>query len=165
MIHPEEVAGILEKLKGYVTEACEVQLADWQENPNSGAWVKFRLPDEKHLEIYRGKYRAGRTKGFGQRYHMILIEIGDDEHPIGAEPEHKPRKLSSIAGLLCNDPNFRAWASHTYGEPCPDAEAAAVMVREVCGIQSRAELDTSEGAAIIFRELLGDYDRAKREAG
>ena len=163
MIQPEEVAGTLEDLRPYMTEVCEVLLADWQENPNSGAWVKFRLPDEKHLEIYRGKYRAGRTKGFGQRYQMILIEINDDETPM--TPEHsepKPRKLSSIAGALCNDPNFRAWASHTYGEPCPDAEAAAVMVREVCGIQSRAELDANEGAAELFRELLRDYDQAKR---
>jgi len=162
LIQPEELAGTIDELRPYFVEVCEVMLADWQESPNSGAWVKFRLPDEKHLEIYRGKYRAGRTKGFGQRYTMLLIELNDDEAPMPPE-DPKPRKLSSIAGALCNDPNFRAWASHTYGEPFPDAEAAAVLIRETCGIQSRSELDTNEGAAGIFREMLGDYDKAKGE--
>lgn len=162
MIPPEEVAAVIQELRPYMTECCEVLLADWQENPNSGAWVKFRLPDETHLEIYRGKYRAGRTKGFGQRYQMILIEINDDETPMPPEDETpRPRKLSSIAGALCNDPNFRAWASHTYGDPFPDAEAAAQLIRDTCGVASRRDLDTNKAAAKLFKEILSDYDKAK----
>lgn len=163
MIQPEQVPELLEELKPYMTEVCEVSLADWQDNPNSGAWVKFRLPDETHLEIYRGKNRAGRTQKFGQRYQMILIEINDDETPMQA-PEQKPRKLSQIAGALCHDANFRAWAEAQYGEPCPDEAAAAQMIREVCGIESRSFLDTNDEAAKVFRELLADYDASKSSA-
>lgn len=163
MIQPEEVPALIEELKPYMTEVCEVSLADWQDNPNSGAWVKFRLPDEKHLEIYRGKNRAGRTQKFGQRYQMILIEINDDETPMQA-PEPKPRKLSQIAGGLCHDAAFRTWAEQQYGEPCQDHEAAARLVREVCGVESRSHLDTNEDAANLFRELLRDYDGSKSSA-
>lgn len=168
MIQPEEVAGTLDELKPYMAEVCEVMLADWQDNPNSGAWVKFRLPDETHLEIYRGKYRAGRTKGFGQRYRMILIEINDDEAPMTPEADEtpRPRKLSQIAGALCNNPVFRAWAADAYGDPVPDADAAAQLVRDICGIESRRELDTNEEAAKLFRGVLEEFDKApKGESG
>lgn len=160
VIQPEDVPERLEELRPYMTEVCEVSLADWQDNPNSGAWVKFRLPDETHLEIYRGKNRAGRTQKFGQRYQMILIEINDDETPMQA-PEPKPRKLSQIAGGLCHDEKFRKWAEVQYGEPCPDEPAAAQLIREVCGVESRSLLDSNPDAATLFRELLADYDRSK----
>jgi hypothetical protein len=123
--------------------------------------VKFRLPDESHLEIYRGKNRAGRTQKFGQRYQMILIEINDDETPMQA-PEPKPRKLSQIAGGLCHDEKFRAWLEHEHGEPFPTAEHAAVFIRETCGVESRSFLDTNEAAAGVFRTLLSDYDEYQR---
>lgn len=163
MIQPEDVAQVLDELKPYMREVCEVSLADWQDNPNSGAWVKFRLPDETHLEIYRGKNRAGRTQKFGQRYQMILIEINDDETPMQTEPapEPKPRKLSQIAGALCHDPQFRKWCELEYGDPCVDDAAAAQLIREVCGIESRALLDVNEDAARVFRELLANYDGTK----
>lgn len=162
---PEEVPEALRALQPYMTEVCEVSLADWQDNPNSGAWVKFRLPDEKHLEIYRGKNRAGRTQKWGQRYQMILIEINDDETPMQAQEEtSKPRKLSQIAGGLCRSEDFRKWCEAQYSEPCPDEAAAAQLIREVCGIESRAHLDVNAEAAQVFRDLLADYDRAKESA-
>ena len=123
--------------------------------------MKLRLPDESHLNVYAGKDRSGRTQKFGQRYYMVLVQIGDDEMPQQADETPKPRKLSQIAGALCNDPNFRAWASHTYGDPFPDAEAAAQLIRDTCGVASRRDLDTNEAAAKLFKEILSDYDKAK----
>lgn len=159
-MNPEDVPETLTELRPYMTEVCEVSLADWQDNPNSGAWVKFRLPDESHLEIYRGKSRSGRTQKFGQRYQMILIEINDDETPMPAQ-EPKPKKLSQIAGALCHDAKFMAWLEREFGEPCPDESTAAKVVREACGIESRSYLDVNETAAGIFRELLANYDRTR----
>lgn len=163
MINPEDVQQVLAELRPYLTEICEVSLADWQDNPNSGAWVKFRLPDESHLNVYRGRNRAGRTQKFGQRYHLMLIEINDDETAIPAprDPEPKARKLSSLAGLLCNYETFRAWCEKESGEECPDSDSAAEVIRMLCGIESRAELDTNPEAAKVFRGLLERYDREK----
>jgi len=163
VLPPEEVLELIAQLRPYLTEICEVSLADWQDNPNSGAWVKFRLPDETHLEIFRGKNRAGRTHKWGQRYHLMLIEIDDDETPMQAEEQKRPMKLSQQAGALCHDANFRAWCEVTYGDPCRDDAAAAQLIRDLCGVESRAHLDTNPDAAALFRELLGDYDASKRD--
>lgn len=165
MLNPEQVPGAVDELRPYLTECCEISLADWQDNPNSGAWVKFRLPDETHLEIYRGKNRAGRTQKFGQRYTMMLIEIDDDETPVNHErrmqmenPDKKPMELPQLAGYLCTLPDFHKWIVETTGEPCPDKEAAAAFVRSLCGILSRRDLGTNEAAAEIFRTLAHDFD-------
>jgi len=161
MISPEDVAQTLEELKPYFAAIVEAQLKDYGESANAGCWVSFRLPSPEDLELYRGQDRSGRNARTGKRYTLMLIEINDQEEHVQSTADQKPRKLSSIAGALCNDPNFRAWASSTYGDPFPDADAAAQLIRDVCGVESRAHLDTNDEAAKVFRELLADYDAAK----
>lgn len=164
MLNPEHVPEAIDELRPYLTECCEVSLADWADSANSGAWVKFRLPDESHLEIYRGKERAGRGMRFGQRYTMMLVQIDDDEQPINHERRtkmentEKPMSLPQLAGYLCTLPQFQAWIAEEYGEPCPDKDAAANFVRSMCGIQSRAELKDNEAAATAFKAIAHDFD-------
>ena len=162
MILPQQVAQVLADLEQYFAQIVEAQLKDYGESANAGCWVSFRLPSPEDLEIYRGQDRSGRNARTGKRYTLMLIEINDQEEHMQADStEPRPRKLSSIAGALCNDPNFRAWAAHTYGDPFPDAESAAQLIRQVCGVESRSMLDTNEAAATLFREILKDYDEAK----
>jgi hypothetical protein len=158
VIQPEDVVQALEELRPFFRVLEEVQLCDFGESANSGPWVKFRLLAPESLEPYRGQDRSGRNARTGKRYTLMLIELNDQEEPVQAEP--KTYKLSQIAGAKCNDPNFRAWLASEYGEPMPDAEAAAAFIRQLCGIESRSYLDTIEHAATIFRTLLADYDRA-----
>lgn len=162
-MQPEDVAPTLEELKPYFTTIVEAQLKDYGESANAGCWVSFRLPMPEDLEPFRGQDRSGRNARTGKRYTLMLIELNDQEEHVQAE--HKPMKLSQIAGAKCNDPNFRAWLAHEYGDPCPDAEAAAVFLRETCGVESRSNLDTNEAAAGVFRELLADYDKARGNPG
>ena len=160
MIQPEQVAEVLEDLKPYFTTVVEAQLKDYGESANAGCWVSFRVPMPEDLEPFRGQDRSGRNARTGKRYTLMLIELNDqEEHVQSTEP--KPRKLSQIAGGLCHDEKFRKWAEAQYGEPCPDEPAAAQLIREVCGIESRSLLDTNDDAATLFRELLADYDRSK----
>lgn len=166
MIQPEDIPATIEELKPYFTTIVEAQLKDYGESANAGCWVSFRLPMPEDLEPFRGQDRSGRNARTGKRYTLMLIEINDqEEHVQNAQAEPKPRKLSQIAGALCHDPNFRAWLASEFGDPCPDAEAAAVFIRETCSIESRAHLDTNEHAASLFREILSDYDKAKGEPG
>lgn len=166
MIQPEEIAGTLDELRPYFTTIVEAQLKDYGESANAGCWVSFRVPEPEDLEPFRGQDRSGRNARTGKRYTLMLIELNDQEEHMQADnPEMKPRKLSQIAGALCNDPNFRAWAAEKYGDPMPDAEAAAGMVRAMCGIESRRELDADEGAATVFRAMMADYDKEKGESG
>lgn len=166
MIPPEDVAAVLEDLKPYFSAIVEAQLKDYGESANAGCWVSFRLPAPEDLELYRGQDRSGRNARTGKRYTLMLIELNDQEEHVQPEPSQpKPMKLSQIAGAKCNDPNFRAWLASEYGDPCPDAETAAAFLRETCGVASRSLLDSNEAAASVFRELLGDYDRARGNQG
>lgn len=165
-MQPEDVPATLEELKPYFATIVESQLKDYGESANAGCWVSFRLPSPEDLEIFRGQDRSGRNARTGKRYTLMLIEINDqDEHMPPENQEVKPRKLSSIAGAMCNDANFRAWLTSEFGEPCPDAESAAVVIRETCGVESRAHLDTNAAAAALFREILADYDVARGNPG
>lgn len=157
----EDVAQALEDLKPYFATIVEVQLKDYGENANSGCWVSFRLPMPEDLEIFRGQDRTGRNARTGKRYTLMLIELNDQEEYVEQRDERKPMKLSQQAGALCHDVQFRAWCERTYGEPCPDDQAAAQIIRDVCGVESRAHLDVNQDAANLFRELLRDYDASK----
>lgn len=160
---PEQVAEAIESLKPYFTTVVEAQLKDYGESANAGCWVSFRVPMPEDLEPFRGQDRSGRNARTGKRYTLMLIEISDQEEHVPAED--KPRKLSQIAGAVCNDPNFRAWAAAKYGETINDADAAAEFIRSLCGVESRRDLDINDGAAVIFRQVLGDYDEAKAGHG
>lgn len=162
---PEDVAGTLEELRPFFTTIVEAQLKDYGESANAGCWVSFRVPMPEDLEPFRGQDRSGRNARTGKRYTLMLIELSDQEEPVQQQDETpRPRKLSSIAGALCNDIDFRTWAERTYGDPFPDADAAAKLIREVCGVESRAHLDTNQDAAALFRSILADYDASKSGA-
>lgn len=165
-MQPEQVPEVIEELRPYFATIVEAQLKDYGESANAGCWVSFRLPTPEDLEIYRGQDRSGRNARSGKRYTLMLIELNDQEEHVQAEQtERKPMKLSQLSGAMCNDPNFRAWLQSEYSEPFPDAEAAAVFIRETCGIESRSMLDANEHAGSIFRRLLKDYDDARGNPG
>jgi hypothetical protein len=65
------------------------------------------------------------------------------------------------AGILCTDGGFRKYLSHFLGFPgSPVSEAeAADLVRQVCGVASRAELDGDQVAAFRWWLLQKDYRR------
>lgn len=65
--------------------------------------------------------------------------------------------ICKLAGMWCNDPEFHAFLTSTmkwaksYSEPVT-AEVAANIVRETCGVASRAELDHDDAAAQRFHD-------------
>jgi len=138
-----------------MTVACEVQVIDFSKRAGYGPYLKTRMPDAALLDGFES----------GQRYHMLLIRIGDDEMPAATNPEdRKPMKQSQIAGYLCTQEEFRHWVTQVYGEPCHDKDQAAQWLREACGVESRSYLDANETAAQIFRDIVKDYDEFKQQA-
>lgn len=148
---------------------CEFQVMNWGESATSGAWVKFWLNPED-LDAFRAiQCRSG--KNAGQRFMGVLVEIGDDEQPVayqnattaaqqaetvagntvsspaGAKPVGGP--LARLAGMLCANPKFQEWAC---GSGVKSGERAAAWVRDICGIESRADLDHNEAAAETFHK-------------
>ena len=74
----------------------------------------------------------------------------------------KGGELARLAGILCSDPDFQFWLEDvTPDEQLPaalggeeGAERAAVIVRHLCGVKSRAELDHNPAAAHVFHERI-----------
>ncbi len=76
-----------------------------------------------------------------------------------APDDRKGGELARLAGIFCSDPGFQLWLSARFPEHHEEApvalvgeELAAHIVRTVCGVESRAELDHSPGAAELFHE-------------
>lgn len=49
--------------------------------------------------------------------------------------------LANLAGMLCNNPEFRRMVAVRTGRPCDTPEDAKARILERCNITSRADLD------------------------
>ena len=81
--------------------------------------------------------------------------------PAGSKPEApKGGPLAQWVAMRCKEPNFLAWLygrykaqwSATEGES--SEEVAANLVRALCGVESRAELDSNPEAAAKLHQLI-----------
>jgi hypothetical protein len=135
----------------------ELQLAGWSETHNGGCKVTFWLPDAAELDAFRAlTVRKGNTAG--HRFMAALVEIGDDEQPVQqAEPEKaKGGPLAKLAGMLCAEPEFWDFLTHqcSLDEAIEGPLMAAEQVRLLCGIESRAELDSNLEAGAAFHRTI-----------
>ena len=155
MIAPERVPGLISDLSPYLSLVCEAQVLDFSRRAHYGPWVKFRVPEPGLLQGMEA----------GQRFHVLLIRVMEDEMPATANPEdRRPYKVSQLAGMMCADSQFRAFITATYGEVCHNKDQAAEWVRGACNVASRSLLDTDETAAETFRGILKAFDEWKKEA-
>lgn len=133
----------------------EMQLAGWSETHNGGCKVTFWLPDAADLDAFRAlTVRKGNTAG--HRFMAALVEVGDDEQPV-QQPTTKDTApaggaLAKLAGMWCSDPDFWRFLSDRTPSITPviGPETAAQVIRDVCQIESRAELDHKPGSAEMF---------------
>jgi hypothetical protein len=113
----------------------------------------------------------------GSRYIVALVQVGDDEQPVPAKetaatPEvahDKPpspamrmdwRELqpAAQAGIRCNEPIFWFFLRQEQQYPdVKDPETAAVAVRHICRVSTRAELGTNHKARMIWHQLDSEF--------
>jgi hypothetical protein len=93
---------------------------------------------------------------------VALARITPEAATAEARKEFQPAPakggaLCKLAGMWSNDPEFHAFLAHTmkwaksYTEPVT-AEVAANIIRETCGVASRADLDHDSAAAELFHQ-------------
>lgn len=147
----------------------EMQLAGWNESHNGGAKVVFWLSDAADLEAFK-RLTVRKGDKAGQRIMAALVEVGDDELPIPPQPsapvaqQPKGAALCKLAALWAQTPAFQAWCEEHHPVAWADAlerimepseeELAAEVIRIVCDIGSRAELDHNPRAAAAFHEKI-----------
>jgi hypothetical protein len=119
----------------------EVMLAGWSESHNGGAKITFWLPESSDLDAFKSMTVA-KGKMAGQRLMMVAVEIGDDEQPV--RPATPCGPISVLAFRLCKNPEFQNFLE------VENELAAANLIKKLCGIQTRRELDTNEDAALLF---------------
>lgn len=86
----------------------------------------------------------------GQEIHVAIARLNTAEAP----PKKSNHKLSQQAALRCDEPAFEKFLQEEYGNT--DASPAD-MVRAICEIDSRSELDRNEQAAMIWRNIEREY--------
>lgn len=78
-----------------------------------------------------------------------------------ARPKGGP--IAQWLGARCGEQAFRDFLAGVADEPVPDADAAAEVVRLICGVSSRAEIDHDDRARLQFERVIrvpfGDYLR------
>jgi hypothetical protein len=90
-----------------------------------------------------------------------------------AEPETKERKSwrdlppSQQAAMRCNEPVFCKFLEEKYPTAWRELDDAAELIRSVCGVQSRRELDTMQPSRVIWHQLDSQYQAwlAKERVG
>jgi hypothetical protein len=98
---------------------------------------------------------------FGAPGRAIALAALKDGSGAVKEPEpEKPKggEWAKLAGMWCNDPDFWEWINSTTHEgifwDVKNDIDAAVLIRELCLIQSRAELDHDRGARHLFSDRI-----------
>lgn len=135
----------------------EAMLAGWADSSTRGRTVTFRL-DETDSEAHPFKDgRVASGKSAGQRYMMVLVQIGDDEQPVVQRP-------SQLAALACKDAQFWHFLNERSFVTIDSEEAARAHILEACGgISSRAKLDTSLEARAAWEQQIWNPWQAYRQ--
>jgi len=137
----------------------EVMLLAWAETHNGGAKIVLQLADPADLEPFKAM-TVKHGKVAGQRLACAFVQIGDDEKPVAAE-HAKGGALAQLAGRWCQDERFHEWLQLEFPTVWADADKAyplkpgpetlaARVVRDICCVASRAELDHNPAAAFEF---------------
>lgn len=152
MTSPERAAALLQELGGYLT-VTEVQVIDFSVRARYGPWVKLRVENDALLDGLKP----------GERFYLMLVKVGDDDMPATPNPEdRKQYRLSQLAGMFCNQPEFWQWISEAYDHATANKDEAAAWLRSVCNVESRSLFDTDDVAGETFRKLMAEFDTWKQ---
>lgn len=99
MSETNENSGPQELEEQHIVMQDEVQLLGYGESDSFGGWVKFRLLDPSQLGAFRNHAKTTPTK-LGQRYGIVLVEIGDDEQLVKQDRDVSKQYSKRCAMIL-----------------------------------------------------------------
>jgi hypothetical protein len=151
------------------TFAGEVQFRRYSDTSTQGTQIVLALPDREALQSFIGLE--------GKRFMAVLVQIGDDEQPVSANPLIQKESANSRSAReplgdlcwravqWCKEPEFWAWVSTQMWPKDPsqwpvDEEEAKKYVLRTCNVKSRKQLDSSSEARLLFNQLIrGPYQK------
>lgn len=142
----------IEKLIFY---SGEVMLTNWSDNSHRGRTVTFRIGEDEDSHPFR-EHKTSTRKTAGQRYQMVLVELGDDEKPVEKTP-------SQLAFLLCKNEQFWHFINERSFVVVDSEEGARSYILEACGVDSRSKLDTNPTARRHWEVMIWEpFQRHRR---
>lgn len=99
----------------------------------------------------------------GSRYVAVLARLNDQDEVVQPKEKTDADKAVDIAGLLCRNDRFISWLFDTGYSGSRDELGAIAAVRDICGIKSRADFKTDEGARGRFFELKSEFETALKK--
>jgi len=163
-------------MKKKITETDAILGAWSRKNENSSgvtdAWIKFYLPDEEALDVLLSMFSdedfRGTKKSGGRLMNIVLNEFDDlQETPFEYQEQKKLLPSSQVSALICKHELFPAFCKaflkdiliQMNDEKLIDQRASredknASLIRYVCSIKSRSELDSNPIAEKSFNEYI-----------
>lgn len=134
----------------------ELQLLGWSETNTRGRTVTFQLGEEEESHPFKDA-TTKQGKRSGQRYAVVMIQIGDDEQPVEKTP-------SQMAFLLCKDPAFQHYLNERSFVEVNDEDTARACILEALGITSRSKIDSNPATRSQWLTQFYNPFMAHREA-
>lgn len=98
--------------------------------------------------------------------HVAIALLANQGEPGPAEPPKSEVKLKpkwedmpcwKQAAILCKEPTFQQYVRTQFSFPFDIGPDAAAIVRYVCGVKSRRDIDGNKDAFRAWKRLMGDY--------
>lgn len=162
---------VLAKSETEIVFDGEMQLLSWSDTCSKGATITTQLAEAEKLGPFKPlAVRQGKTEG--QALMGVVVELGDVDEPV---PQRKPGPpapkggaLAVLSGQWCQMGRFQDWLrERNYaswqramnnltenGDSTVPSEIAAEVVRILCGVESRAQLDHDTEAAALFHRYI-----------
>lgn len=142
------------------TFSGEVQFRRYSDTSTQGTQIVLALPDREALQSFIGLE--------GKRFMAVLVQIGDDEQPVSANPLIQKESANSRSAReplgdlcwravqWCKEPEFWDFLTRTYmhNAVIEDEDDAATAVKSICSVDSRKELDTMPHARDLFNSMI-----------
>lgn len=178
----EDVPQTVNELEPYVAYAGEVMLigADWSHQ--NGHTAKFMFEDLDLESNPMAEHTLRRSKRAGTRFHIILIEIQEDDQVINQDkreavekatdsgPKKKMNRVRNAA-MLCQDDGFLKYLEslgHIRDTQSKKfkVDVASEFIRRKVGIQSRADLGTDDAAWQRYQaQVIQPFHQWERDNG
>jgi hypothetical protein len=112
------------------------------------------------------------TADIGSRWMVALVELNDDETPVHRPVEEHPEVAARPKGswrdlepcaqsiLRCKDPVFLAFLRGNK-DLAVNPDTVPNLVRHLCGVKSRSELNTNHKARVIWHQLDSEFQAWK----
>jgi hypothetical protein len=98
------------------------------------------------------------SAAMGTRFQAALVEIGDDELPKEkGKLDWRDVQPAAQAGIRCAEPRFRDYLAVEHGIDTKTAQEAAEAVRNLCGVNSRAQLGVNHKARALWHSIDSGY--------